>query len=58
MVASPGALDLSILPREYRAVFEAQQARTAEPGEANKRLEHLVCEVRHAAHGKRSETLT
>ena len=53
----PGALDLSILPAEYRAAFEVQQARIAELAEINTRLENLVREFRHAAHGKRSEKL-
>ena len=40
---SPAAkdLDLSVLPPEYRAVFEAQAARVALLEEINKRQEHL-----------------
>ncbi|WP_285675135.1 transposase, partial [Paralimibaculum aggregatum] len=56
---SPAAdIDLSALPPAYRAVFEAQKARIAELAEINKRLEHLVHELRHTVHGKRSEKLT
>lgn len=34
-------LDLSVLPPEYRAVFEVQAARVAQLEEINKRQEHL-----------------
>lgn len=54
-------LDLSVLPPDYRAAFEALQAtaaRVAELEEANKRLEHLVAELNHVVHGKRSEKLS
>lgn len=53
-------LDLSLLPPAYRAAFEAlqvQAARAAELEEINKRLEHLVAELNHAVHGKKSEKL-
>jgi len=50
-------LDLSALPPEFRAAFEAQIARVAELEEVNKRLEHLVAELNHAIHGKKSEKL-
>ncbi len=54
-------LDLSILSPDYRAAFEALQAtaaRVAELEEINKRLEHLVAELNHVVHGKRSEKLS
>lgn len=44
-------LDLSALPPEYRAAFEAL-------AEINKRQEALIKELRHALHGKRSEKLS
>lgn len=44
-------LDLSVLPPEYRAAFEAL-------AEITKRQESLIKELRHALHGKRSEKLT
>ena len=51
-------LDLSVLPPEYRAAFEAQAARVAELEDINKRLEHLVAELNHVVHGKKSEKLS
>ena len=60
MCSTPQDLDLSILPPVYRAAFEAlqvQAARAAELEEINKRLEHLVAELNHAVHGKKSEKL-
>jgi len=59
-VAVPKDLDLSVLPPDYRAAFEALQAtaaRVAALEEINKRLEHLVAEMNHALHGKKSEKL-
>ena len=53
-------LDLSVLPPDYRAAFEALQAtaaRVASLEEINKRLEHLVAELNHVVHGKKSEKL-
>jgi len=50
-------LDLSILPPEYRVVFEAQTARVAELEETNQRQEHLIAELHHALYGKKSEKL-
>jgi transposase len=64
MSTGPGDLDLDRLPIEYRAAFEAQQARIAALAEANaglsernRRLEHLVREFRQALYGKKSEKL-
>ena len=53
-------LDLSVLPPDYRAAFEALQATAARVAleEINKRLEHLVAELNHAVHGKKSERLS
>ena len=54
-------LDLSILPPNYRAAFEVLQAtatRAAELEDIVKRLEHLVAELNHVLHGKKSEKLS
>jgi transposase len=51
----------AVLPPDYRAAFEAFQAtaaRVTELEEINKRLEHLVAELNHVVHGKRSEKLS
>lgn len=61
MTATAKDLDLSILPPEYRAAFEALQATAARAEELEdivKRLEHLVAELNHVVHGKKSEKLT
>ena len=65
MSATISNLDLSVLPPEYRAVFEAQQAQIAVLSTdnsalavSNKRLEMLIKEFRHALYGKRSEKLS
>jgi transposase len=57
-------LDLSVLPPEIRAAFEAERARRlaleadmAALTEHNRRLEHLVAEFRQVLYGKRSERL-
>ena len=57
MDAATRTLDLSVLPPEYRAVFEAQAARVAELETVNRRLEHLVAELNHVVHGRKSEKL-
>ncbi len=64
MSTGAGDLDLDRLPPEYRAAFEAQQARIAALAQANaglsernRRLEHLVREFRQALYGKKSEKL-
>lgn len=61
MTAAFKDLDLSILPPDYRAAFEVLQATAArvwELEEINKRLEHLVAELNHVVHGKKSEKLS
>ncbi len=61
MTAAAEDLDLSVLPPEYRVAFEALQAtavRAAELEDIVKRLEHLVAELNHAVHGKKSEKLS
>ncbi|WP_187431444.1 hypothetical protein ROLI_048090 (plasmid) [Roseobacter fucihabitans] len=57
MTTSAKHLDLSILPPEYRAAFEAQAVRVAELEETNQRQEHLIAEMHHALYGKKSEKL-
>jgi len=61
MSAAAKDLDLSVLPPEYRVAFEALQAtavRAAELEDIVKRLEHLVAELNHVVHGKKSEKLS
>jgi transposase len=61
MSAAAKDLDLSVLPPEYRLAFKALQAtavRAAELEDIVKRLEHLVAELNHAVHGKKSEKLS
>ena len=65
MPTAPSNLDLSLLPPEYRAAFEAQQAQIAALSSnnsalalSNKRLEALIEELRRALYGKKSEKLT
>lgn len=57
MSATIEDLDLSALPPEYRAAFEAQAARVTELEEINRRQEHLIAEMHHALYGKKSEKL-
>lgn len=59
-IAATKDLDLSVLSPDYRVAFEAllaTAARVAALEEINKRLEHLVAEMNHALHGKKSEKL-
>jgi len=63
-MSPPAEIDLSTLPPEIRAAFEAERARrlTLEAevetlAEHNRRLEHLVKEFRQALYGKKSEKL-
>lgn len=60
MITAAKDLDLSILPPDYRAAFEALQVAAAQAAalEGLKRLEHLVAELNHAVHGKKSEKLS
>src|SRR6056297_136852 len=58
MTAPAKQLDLSVLPPEYRAEFEAQAFRLAQLEEINKRQEHLIAEMQHALYGKKSEKLS
>ena len=58
MAPGPNDLDLSLLPSEHRAAFEAMQRRVDLLAEANQRQEALIKELRHALHGRKSEKLT
>ena len=58
MTVAAKELDLSVLPPDYRAMFEVQAARVAELEEINQRQEHLIAEMHHALYGKKSEQLT
>jgi len=62
---TPAELDISALPSEIRAAFEAERTRrlaleadVAALAEHNRRLEHLVAEFRQVLYGKRSEKLS
>ncbi len=62
MQTHPEAVDLKALPEAHRALFERQQADNEELrarvellADTNRRLEHLVEELRRVLYGKRSE---
>ena len=61
MKPSPGTVDLASLAPPLRALFEGQQATVealrAELADRNRRLEHLVRELRRAIYAKKSEKL-
>jgi transposase len=64
-MSDPADIDLTALPPEIRAAFEAERAArraleadVAMLAEHNRRLEHLVAEFRQALYGKRSEKLS
>ena len=50
-------IDLSAIPEDQRDAVVALMRETASLKEINKRLEHLVAEMNHALHGKKSEKL-
>src|SRR6056297_1076935 len=61
MSATLDDLDLSVLSPEYRAAFEALQAkaaRVAELEEITQQQAHLIAEMNQALHGKKSEKLS
>ena len=51
-------LDLSAIPARERAAVEALLAEVAALKEITRRQEHLIAELNHALHGKRSEKLS
>jgi len=57
MSAAP-ALDLSAIPDAQRAAVQALLEEVAALKDITKRQEHLIGELNHALHGKRSEKLT
>lgn len=64
-MSDPADFELTALPPEVRAAFEAERAArraleadVAMLAEHNRRLEHLVAEFRQALYGKRSEKLS
>jgi transposase len=55
---STPALDLSAIPAAQRAAVQALMETVAALKEITRRQEHLIAELNHALHGKRSEKLT
>ena len=52
------AIDLSAIPADQRDAVAALLRERDALKEINRRLEHLVAELNHAVHGKRSEKLS
>lgn len=52
------AIDLSAIPAAQRAAVLALMETVAALTEITRRQEHLIAELNHALHGKRSEKLT
>ena len=52
------SLDLSAIPAAQRAAVLALMEKVAALTEITQRQEHLIAELNHALHGKRSEKLT
>jgi transposase len=57
MIATP-VIDLSTIPAAQRAAVLALMEKVAALTEITQRQEHLIAELNHALHGKRSEKLT
>lgn len=57
MITTP-AIDLSTIPAAQRAAVLALMEKVAALTEITQRQEHLIAELNHALHGKRSEKLT
>ncbi|RDD93695.1 IS66 family transposase, partial [Paracoccus pantotrophus] len=51
-------LDLSALPAAQRAAVQALMEEVAALRDITRRQEHLIAELNHALHGKRSEKLS
>ena len=50
-------IDLSALPGDQRDAVAALLRENSALKEINRRLEHLVAELNHVVHGRKSETL-
>ncbi|MEJ6593812.1 hypothetical protein [Parasphingorhabdus sp.] len=57
MIATP-AIDLSTIPAAQRAVVATLMETIAALQDITQRQQHLIAELNHALHGKRSEKLT
>ena len=57
MIATP-AIDLSTIPAAQRAVVTSLMETIAALQEITQRQQHLIAELNHALHGKRSEKLS
>lgn len=57
MQAAP-VIDLSTIPAAQRAVVQALMEEVAALKDITRRQEHLIAELNHALHGKRSEKLS
>ena len=57
-MSSAPPIDLSAIPESQRAAVLALLQENGALKEANRRLEHLVAELNHVVHGKRSEKLS
>jgi transposase len=57
-MSAASALDLSAIPDAQRAAVQALLEEVAALKDITKRQEHLIAELNHALHGKRSEKLS
>ncbi|MDD9742085.1 transposase, partial [Marinovum sp. SP66] len=57
-MSSTSPIDLSAIPESQRAAVLALLQENDALKDANRRLEHLVAELNHVVHGKRSEKLS
>ena len=57
-MSSAPSIDLSAIPESQRAAVLALLQENGALKDANRRLEHLVAELNHVVHGKRSEKLS
>ena len=57
-MSAASALDLSAIPDAQRAAVQALLEEVAALKDITKRQEHLIAELNHALHGKRSDKLS
>lgn len=57
-MSSAPPIDLSAIPESQRAAVLALLQENDALKDANRRLEHLIAELNHVVHGKRSEKLS